>query len=447
MGLGRFGGGTGVARWLAHQGADVLVTDLADASALQPSITELADLSIEYRLGRHQIEDLNTADLVVVNPAVARERSAFFQEVLRRKIPWTTEILLFVERCPGRLIGITGTAGKSTTAAMIHHVLQRACDGGPIFFGGNIGRSLLQELPAITPLATVVLELSSFQLADFPRITRRPDISVIVNLWPHHLDRHGSFDDYLDCKLNILKGAPAGQTVVLGFDDPALVARARAANPHLRFQLASSPDVPPFDLRIPGQHNQVNARCAAGACTAAGVAPAAIRDALASFDGLPHRLQFVERLAGVDYYNDSKATSPGAAVTALRSFDRPVIVLLGGKCTDAPTDDLISGTRAVARAVICFGEVGPELLKRFTARQVAPPNDGAPGFATNVADDSHGPAQVYGADSLADAVNTARSVARGGDVVLLSPGFPSYDAFANYEQRGDAFTAAVRRLL
>ena len=160
MGLGRFGGGVGVSRWLAHQGARVLVTDLADHAALDGSLAQLAELPIEYRLGSHDDRDLQGADLLVVNPAVHKERSEFFQEAVARGIPWTTEINLFLDRCPGRVIGVTGTVGKSTTAAMIHRILTgrggqpmhpvgRA--GFRVYLGGNIGGSLMEDLATMSP--------------------------------------------------------------------------------------------------------------------------------------------------------------------------------------------------------------------------------------------------------------------------------------------------------
>lgn len=441
MGLGRFGGGVGAAMWLARQGARVLVTDRADPTHLKPSIELLADYPIDYHLGGHRPADLNDADLLVVSPAVFKERNPFFQQACDRGIPWTTEINLFLERCPARVVGVTGTAGKSTTAAMIHAILRGAASArttaatpgagsghANCYLGGNIGRSLLADLSSMTPDDTVVLELSSYQLADLPRIHRRPDLAVYVSVWPHHLDRHGTFDAYLDCKLNMIRDASPECGIVLGMPDGDVADRVRAAarDADLRIVAVTEGGVP-CALKVPGRHNIHNARCAAAAARWLGVDDAAIRTALASFPGLPHRLQFVAETDGVVYYNDSKSTSPKATIAALNAFDCPVIALVGGKRRDVDCQTLAAALGASARTVICFGEAAPAL---FDAIQRVVGHDGRVRLARHA--------------TLDRAVATAQREARPGDVVILSPAFPSYDAFVNYEQRGETFTSLVQ---
>lgn len=429
MGLGRFGGGVGVARWLVARGARVVVTDLADERVLHDSVTQLADQSIEWRLGGHDNAILEDTDLLIVSPAVDKQRSAFFRDALRREIPWTTEINLFLERCPASVVGVTGTVGKSTTAAMIHHVLQNAAASRcKAYLGGNIGRSLLDEVATMSRDDTVVLELSSFQLADLPRIARRPDLAVLVSLAAHHLERHGSAEAYLDCKLNMIRGAAPATPVVLGGGDEVMLAETVrvAAASGARIVPADTANIPP-SLRVPGAHNRANARCAAAACELLGIDVAAINAGLESFTGLPHRLEFVGQYGGVDYYNDSKATTPWAAATGLRAFQRPLVALIGGRERAQSLEDFVAAVLDTACAAVCFGSAGPTL---FQALQAAQP---------------HKDINLSCVGALSAAVAVARCRARRGDVVVLSPGFDSFDAFANYEARGETFVRLVRQ--
>jgi len=426
MGLGRFGGGVGVARWLAMHGADVVVTDLADERSLRASIESLSDCDIKYHLGKHDISDLEGIDLLVVSPAVHKERSAYFQEVLRRGIPWTTEINLFLERCPARIVGITGTAGKSTTSAMLHAILKR---GGRFdtYLGGNIGGSLLDAVAKMSRDDTVVLELSSFQLDSLPRIARRPDVAVFVSFWPHHLDRHVDAETYVDCKLNLVRGAAPDTDVVWGVEDADLTARLQAVagqcTIHTEFGESALASVV---LKTPGDHNRHNAACAMATARILGVGDDVSRAALEAFPGLPHRLQFVATRSGVAYYNDSKSTTGEATVTALQSFDKPVVLLVGGQARPGDCHALASSIVNHARVAICFGTAGTVV---HDAIQRSSPHSCR--FTA-----CHTP-------RLEDAIRTAESLARSDDVILLSPGFPSYDAFANYERRGEVFISLV----
>jgi UDP-N-acetylmuramoylalanine--D-glutamate ligase len=417
MGLGRFGGGVGVTRWLHQHGARVLVTDLAGAKALETSKAKLADLDIQFRLGGHDAGDLDRADLLVVNPAVDKRKSSLFQEAVRRGIPWTTEINLFLDRCPARIVGVTGTAGKSTTSAMIHAVLSRARLGGSVYLGGNIGRSLLAELPSMSAHDIVVLELSSFQLDDITRIERRPDIAVVVNIGTNHVDRHGSLAAYRNAKLNIVRGAKSDIPVVVGFNDDALLAAIGELTSRV---VRADESVEVWNLRVPGAHNLLNARCAAAACRLVGASEERISRGLQAFPGLEHRLQHVGSVDGVDYFNDSKATSIDATITALRSFDRQVIALVGGRSRDVRLDDLADALKRHSSLAVCFGEMSGPIFD--AVRSTSP--------AVKVS-------------SVADAVAEAKRNAVAGDIVLFSPGFQSYDEFANYEYRGHAFVSLV----
>jgi UDP-N-acetylmuramoylalanine--D-glutamate ligase len=435
VGLGRFGGGTGVTRWLAGQGARVVVTDLATEEQLKGSLKEIRDLDVELRLGRHDEGDLAGVDLVVVNPAVPKARSVFFRMILKRGVPWTTEINLFCERCPSRVVGVTGTYGKSTTCAMLANAA-RACletDHAPftrVHLGGNIGCSLLNRLHEIRPSDLVVLEMSNAQLEDLPRIGWAPHVAVITNLFPNHLDRHGSWEAYLQAKLNIVRDPTESSLIVLGPLDREVEEMVDAALPlESRRVVRVLPADPPVTLRVAGAHNRINADCVLTTARVLGLDESVTRKALHSFAGLPHRLQRVRMLDGVDYVNDSKSTSPAATATALGSVKGRLVVIVGGQDKGVSLHDCTAALADRCRAVICIGESGP----RF-ARSVREASADRPGL------------EVREAQALPQAVEMARSIAEPGDVVLFAPGGPSFDAYANFEERGRHFIELVKAL-
>ncbi len=477
VGLGRFGGGSGVTRWLVSQGARVTVTDQAPAESLVESIEGLGGLPLTLHLGGHDPADLQQCDLVIVNPGVVKSKSAFFQEIIRRGIPWTTEINLFCQRCPAPVIGVTGSFGKSTTCAMLAEALQaslaapvmiRGHTKRPMFtavrLGGNIGYSLLMDLPDILISDIVVLELSNAQLEDLPRINWVPDVAVITNLWPHHLDRYSSFKEYVSAKLNILRttcnrqqaignrqqATSSGlwdqlssrsrptQTLVVGDLDPQaeamleerLAARSLVlpAQPSPFELVRVDPAACPTTLRIPGKHNQANAACVRTVCSTLGLAEDGVRATLAAFAGLPHRIQYVATIEGVDYFNDSKSTSPAATQVAVESFDRPIVAIVGGQCQEVPLTILAEILVRSCQAVICTGESGATLAE--AVRGAAVPSRPV----------------AHRVERLDDAVRMARHVARSGDVVLFSPGAPSFDRYTNFTQRGDHFVQLVQAM-
>lgn len=430
MGLGRFGGGIGAARWLAEQGAKVTVTDTATEAKLADSVAQLADLPIKYRLGGHDMADLDGCDLLVVSPAVPKDKSEFVAAARALGIPLSSEMNLFVERCPARrIIGVTGAAGKSTTTAMIGGVLKEAF-ASHAWMGGNIGQSLLAELDYMGPEDAVVLELSSFQLEDLGRLKWSPPIAVVTNIQPNHLDRHGTLEAYADAKLNLVRFQKPDGVVIIPPGDEPLQQRliSAGAGPRLRvceFDAKFAPHV-----KVPGGHNRQNAAVAIAVGRALGIADDVIARGLAGFKGLPHRLELVGEHNGVRYFNDSKATTPESARIALDAFTEPVIMLVGGKDKGAPFDELSKAMAARAKAVISYGEqratfyeqvmrYAAGLSRRATASQV---------------------------EKLDEAVIVASRLAVPGDVVVLSPACTSYDQFGNYEQRGACFRDAVRKL-
>ena len=416
MGLGRFGGGVGVTRWLARQGARVTVSDSAPASELAGSVRAVADTGAVLHLGGHDEADFVDCELLVVNPAVPFD-SPFVALARRAGAEITTEVNLFLARCPAVVVGVTGSAGKSTTTTMLGRLLAR-CRRTHV--GGNLGVSLLGELERIGPDDLVVLELSSFQLHYLPLLGLSPHLAVVTNLKAVHLERHGSFEAYVADKANIFRFQGGDDVLVLNRDDPPTAALAGQAAGAVEF---FGLDDEPFELRIPGRHNQANAQAAWRAASRLGVDRKTACEVLAGFPGLPHRLEPVAERDGVRYVNDSKCTSPGEALVALESFESaPLVVIVGGKDVGADFGELCSALASRARVVVTTGESGPRI---------------AAGLGRL------GRPEVIETADFAAAVAAARRAARAGEIVLLSPACPSYDQFHNYRRRGEAFSRLV----
>ncbi|HWL93645.1 MAG TPA: UDP-N-acetylmuramoyl-L-alanine--D-glutamate ligase [Phycisphaerae bacterium] len=448
MGLGRFGGGIGVTRWLCGEGARVLVTDQASADDLRESVAQLADVLVEYRFGAHESADLDGCDRLVVSPAVDKAKSPFVQEAMRRGIALSSEMNLFLERCRGRIIGVTGSVGKSTTTAMIGAILDaaskaRGWNHGRVWLGGNIGKSLLDDLPSIAPRDLVVLELSSFQLEDAGPLRIGPHVAMVTNLRENHLDRHGTMHAYASAKANIYRHQHADNWLVLPFSSAEALPDLTGPQRVYRFgaddksggaglEYQDNNGVPrretlSVSLKIPGLHNVQNAAGAVAVARICGVEDATSLAALAEFGGLVHRLEFVRELDGVQYYNDSKATSPEAAMTSIRAFACPVVALVGGSDKGGSFEAFGQFLARQAKAVVCMGETRERI---------------AAAIRTAVSDCARGPVLIL-SDDFANAIGTARELAKPGDVVLVSPGCASYDWFKNYEQRGDRFREIV----
>jgi UDP-N-acetylmuramoylalanine--D-glutamate ligase len=420
-GLGRFGGGIAVTRWLCAQEADVLVTDLDSAEKLADSLEQLEGLPIELRLGGHREEDFTSADLIVASPAIPPQ-NPFIQAARLAGKPVTTEIRLFVERCPAKIIGVTGTKGKSTTTAMLGKILAGI---GKTWVGGNIGKSLLADLDQIRESDRVVLELSSYMLEHLRELRWSPHVAVVTMISEDHLSWHGSAEAYLDAKRNIVRFQQAEDFAVLNEEDPGAAAFARLTAG--KIILYGTKNRAKFKLLIPGAHNQLNAQGAFTAASIFGADFARAQKALAEFVGLPHRLQLVHEANGVRYFNDSIATIPEAAIAALASFPRKkVIQIVGGYGKDMPITAMCAALTERAKAVLCIGATGPmiaDLLEQSASQSAA---------------------ATYRCGDLATAIGIAKHIAAAGDVVLLSPGFKSYDQFVNFEQRGDEFVRLAR---
>jgi UDP-N-acetylmuramoylalanine--D-glutamate ligase len=445
MGLGRFGGGVGVTRWLVGRGARVLVTDAKPADQLAEPLADLGDLlsdtRISLRLGGHVESDFAGAELVVANPAVPTPWNNPWLDAARRAgVTVTAEIVLCIQRLhelgwQRRTVGITGSVGKSTTSAMIAEGLRGA--GLRVRLGGNLGGSLLGELEQARPDDPdwVVLELSSAMLHWISlHLKWSPRVAVVTNLRENHLDWHGTLDHYTESKRHLVRQQQADDTAVLGPGLESWAGRQRVVCTGGR-RLGEP-------LRVAGSHNQVNAMQALEACRAvlSEADPLATRDAvdaavitaLSAFPGLPHRLQWVGCFDGVHCYNDSKSTTPAAAaeaVAALRGAADPpprIHLIAGGydKHIDlTPLADLAPRLASLR----CIGSTGPALASLVGQRH--------PGIP------------VHRCGTLEAAVDHAWSEGslREGDMLLLSPGCASWDQFPNYEARGNLFIQLVSR--
>ncbi len=449
MGLGVHGGGTGVARFLAEQGAEVLVTDLRSADLLHDSIAALADLPLHFVLGEHREADFRNAELVVRNPAVP-ETSRFLQIARDAGAAIEMEMTLFFRLCRGPILGITGTKGKTTTTMLTGAMLKQHAPDTVI--AGNLRVSALAQLPQITAETPVVLELSSFALEGLGAAGLSPRYACVTNISADHLDRYPSMHEYTAAKQQITAHQQAGDLVILNADDPASVGFAQLAGGQIgwfgshppadtaaiaawyegqeliiqyggRRQLICRAD----QLRLPGAHNRTNLAAAALLAYAYGVSPQAIRKAVEHFGGVPHRLEPNANINGIQVINDTAPTAPEAAIAALQSFTQPIVLIAGGADKNLPFTALAAAIAQHAHAVVLLSGSATPALQQALARN--PP-------ALPV----HGP---Y--DQLDMAVDTALALARPGDIVLLSPGCASFGMFRNEFHRGEAFRASVAR--
>ena len=420
-GLGRFGGSIAAARWLVEQGARVLVTDRAAAEKLAASVRQLEGLSIDLRLGEHREEDFTKAELVVASPAIP-PTNPYLQAARAANVPVTTEICLFIERCPARILGVSGTKGKSTTTALLGEMLRRQY---AVWVGGNIGHSLLPDLPKIRKEDLVVLELSSFMLDYLATMQWSPHVALLTMLAADHLEWHGSHTAYLEAKKALLRFQTPRDYAVLNEENELSMKLAPEAKG--RVILFGVQGRKPFELLIPGRHNQLNAQAAFAAAEAMGIHWEQAQDAIRRFPGLPHRLQLVHEAHGVRYFNDSIATIPDAAVAALESFPaKKVIQIVGGYDKHLPFTAMCGALVDRAKAVLCIGATGPTIARIMGESPMT------------------GAAAVYQCGDLATAMGIARKIAAPGDIVLLSPGGSSFDQFSNFEHRGEEFARLAK---
>jgi len=436
MGLGRFGGGVDTAKFATAAGAKVTVTDIAAPESLTDSLKQLEEFSnIEYHLGSHRADDFEQADIIIANPAVPTDNE--FLEIARRRDKLvTSQVNIFFELCPAEIIGITGANGKSTTAALIAHLL-RSTQYEKVWLSGNIGNEpLLTIAEQITTDDLVVLELSSFQLEQLGQIQKSPRVALLTNLTPNHLDRYGTFADYRRAKENIFrfqnpceKSHPV--SIFNAEDEIAAEWFEKYSEDTERICLKfSSADVTE-ELRsvftLPGRANLSNLAAAAAIVKYFGAGDEAIKNALPQFKALPHRLELVAQTNGVSWYNDSKATTPDSAIAALEAFERPIIIIAGGYDKNIPFDKFGKKIAHKAKAAVLLGQTREKIAAAIRSATADIP-------------------KVEFAKSLADAVELANRLGTNDDVVLLSPACASFDMFENFQQRGKIFRELVRKI-
>ncbi|MCD6290824.1 MAG: UDP-N-acetylmuramoyl-L-alanine--D-glutamate ligase [Anaerolineae bacterium] len=459
LGLGRQG--TALARFFAAQGARVTVSDRQPASALVQAMAALEGLPIRYALGEHPETLLDDCDLLCLSGGVPTDLP-IVRAAQARGIPLSNDAQLTLEYSPAPIIGITGSAGKTTTTTLVGEILRAA--GMRAHVGGNIGVPLIDRLDDVAPTDWVVLEMSSFQLQ---LCTRSPHIAAVLNVTPNHLDRHPSMSHYTAAKANILRWQRPGDVAVLGTDDEVTGAwwqdgRVRVpegrGQPAVEFPLLASVVgfgghhtvengalirdgtivwraegheygiLPRKEIRLRGWHNVLNVLAACAIAGAAGAPPKAMAKAIRSFRGVPHRLEEVRERDGVLWVDDSIATAPERVVAALRSFDRPIVLLAGGRDKKLPWGAFAREVQQRVRQLICFGEAGPMIAEKVRAAE----GNGA-GMLKS----------ITVCDDLASAVQEAARRAFPGEVVLLSPGGTSFDAYRDFAERGDHFHRLV----
>jgi UDP-N-acetylmuramoylalanine--D-glutamate ligase len=437
--------GRALARWLPTIGAKVIVSDSKTRDQLGINYWDYPD--VEFVLGDHPPSLLHGVDVLCISGGVPLDLP-IVRLAQQEGIRITNDAQLFMERCPAPIIGITGSAGKTTTTTLVGEIMKKA--GFKTWVGGNIGDVLLDDLAKIRPDDRVVMELSSFQLE---LMTISPAIAAVLNVTPNHLDRHGTMEAYMRAKAQIVLHQRESDIAVLCWDDAgsreledavpgrivwftmqdiisdgAFMAGQRLivvgdasedGDPHI---LLERPEIP-----LRGDHNVMNVLAACAITGAAGVSPTVMADVIREFKGVPHRLETVRVLDGVTYINDSIATAPERVIAAVNSYTEPIVLLLGGRDKKLPWDDLIVLALARTRHIIAFGELAELVEKKLRLFRL----------------DLEGFTRV---NTLEEAVNAAKAVAEPGDVVLLSPGGTSYDAYTDFAERGDHFRRLVAGL-
>lgn len=450
VGFGR--SGVAVARYMAKQGAKVMITDLKQKSELIESVNATADLKIEYELGRHNSKSFLTAELIVVSPGVPLNIKPL-EEARAANVPITNEIEIAVNALKEPLIAITGTNGKTTTTALIGEMFK--ADQRNVYVGGNIGNPLLNYVTDGLKAEAVVAELSSFQLDLTQKLV--PAVAVFTNVEPDHLDRYPDLQTYIESKKKLLRSCDRNTYVVLNYDDPTVSSFASEnAGKLLWFtkrdplkiggdfseQFVGAYCLPgskkiisrvngreeTYDLsqfRLYGDHNKENLMAAICAARTLGVSQQAIQTVIQSFKGVVHRLEFLRRKDGVFFFNDSKSTNVMSLQRSLSAFSpsNPIILIAGGKDKNMDFTPLADLVKDRCKILILLGEAKEKINRAI--------GDMADTFLVG---------------TFEEAVLLAYQKSRSGDIILLSPGCSSFDMFRNYEERGEYFKKLVQQL-
>ena len=439
--------GLSSAEFLKNKGALITVFDQKTKEELPPKIIEkFKELGVQTNLKHTCLEDLSGFEVIVRTPSV-RPDLPEIERAVANKALLTSNTKIFFENSPCPIIGVTGTKGKGTTATLISEIIKRF--GKRAFLGGNIGKAPLDFIDELTPNDFVVLELSSFQLFD---LDKSPHVAVVLMVTSEHLDWHKDHAEYKEAKFNIVKYQGSIDFAVINVDHPisqeflALGGSAKIqvstkkeqqngiflANGAIyrRIGAAAERVVGLNEIGLIGAHNVENVAAAVGAATALKIPVGYISAAIKEFKGLEHRLEFVKEVGGVKYYNDSFSTTPETAIAAIRSFWEPEILVLGGSDKGSDYTDL--GKEIVSRenikALILIGQMGPKIREAI---------EKAGNFKGEF---------IEGAKDMTQIVHQARTLAKSGDIVLLSPACASFDMFENYKHRGELFKEEVSKL-
>jgi UDP-N-acetylmuramoylalanine--D-glutamate ligase len=442
--------GQALARYLAGKGARIRLNDQRTETELTTDLASLRKLGIKFALGGHPLELLDGADLVCLSGGVPLTLPLVV-EAVRRGLPLSNDSELFMEAVPCQVIGITGSAGKTTTTTLVGCIAAKGLPGyRHLWVGGNIGLPLIDQVDKMKPADLVVLELSSFQLE---QMTLSPWIAAILNITPNHLDRHANMTAYAAAKAQILLHQDQGGTAVLNREDAGSWEWASQVRGRLvSFGLHRPPPgqtgtyieagrlalqigerqvnlMPQSVIRLRGEHNLVNVLAACAIAHAAGLPEDSMAAGIDGFEGVAHRLEFVREWHGAAWYNDSIATAPERSMAAIRSFSEQLILLAGGRDKNLPWADFAKLVHQRVDHLVLFGEAADKIMS-----------------AVGTARPGQRPFSVTLCSTLREAVQAAANIVQPGDVVLLSPGGTSFDEFRDFEERGEYFQKWVKEL-
>jgi UDP-N-acetylmuramoylalanine--D-glutamate ligase len=442
--------GLALARFLSERGATVTLNDQREPEQMQAAAQLLSGFNIHWALGGHPLELLDGKELVCISGGVPLDLP-IVAEALRRGMPLINDSQIFMEAVQAPVIGITGSAGKTTTTTLVGRMAEAYAHetGYKAWVGGNIGWPLVEHIDEIQPEDLVVFEFSSFQLE---LMTVSPQVAAVLNVTPNHLDRHGTLEAYTAAKARILDFQSESELAILcredegswslrdhvrgklasfGFEKPEAGDGSFVEGDHICFSSGGeTAQIMPVDsVRLRGRHNLLNVLAACAIACAAGFPAEVIQAGVRDFEGVAHRLEFVRSLRGAAWYNDSIATAPERTIAAIQAFEEPLILLLGGRDKNLPWSKLAELAHRRIRHIVVFGEAAEKILQA-----IGPVKPG------------EGLQSIQRQAGLQEAVQAAADLAQPGDVVLLAPGGTSYDQFIDFEERGERFREWVKAL-
>jgi UDP-N-acetylmuramoylalanine--D-glutamate ligase len=443
--------GLALARFLAKEGAQITINDKQSVDTLKSAIEQLDGLKVRWVGGGHPISLLNECHLVCLSGGVPLDLP-IIQEAVRREIPLSNDTQVFMEEVPCPVIGITGSAGKTTTTTLLGRMADAAMHSPKkAWVGGNIGNPLITSVNQMKTGDLAIMEISSFQLE---QMTISPAIAAVLNITPNHLDRHGTMETYIAAKARILDYQKSDDIANLNRQDTG----SWNLRPHVKGKLVTfgeapsttgepgtrlvkdmivyadggtiEPLLPVSDIQLRGRHNVRNVLAACAIARAAGFSTEAIQQGIQGFGGVAHRLEFVREYRGTRWYNDSIATAPERTMAAIPSFQEPLILLAGGRDKNLPWEDFARLANQRVNHHILFGEAAEKIEAEVIKQQDS---------ASKLKD-------IHLCGTLKEAVLHAAGIIKPGDVVLLSPGGTSFDAYKDFEERGEEFRKWVQQL-